>query len=111
MQGTRIRSLVQEDPGSCGAMKLIGQNYCAYALELQLLSPCATNTEACVPYSPCSAASEAQQRSPHSSQLEKAHTAMKTRYRQTNFSFKEQYCIGTWNDRSMDQGNWTWSSR
>ena len=24
---------------------------------------------------------------------------------------KEQYCIGTWNVRSMNQGNWKWSNR
>ena len=24
---------------------------------------------------------------------------------------KEQYCIGTWNVRSMNQANWKWSSR
>ena len=24
---------------------------------------------------------------------------------------KEQYCIGTWNVRSMNQGNWKWSKR
>ena len=24
---------------------------------------------------------------------------------------KEQYCIGTRNDRSMNQGNWKWSNR
>ena len=23
---------------------------------------------------------------------------------------KEQYCIGTWNVRSMNQGNWKWSN-
>ena len=23
----------------------------------------------------------------------------------------EQYCIGTWNVRSMNQGNWEWSNR
>ena len=23
---------------------------------------------------------------------------------------KEQYCIGTWNIRSMNQGKWTWST-
>ena len=25
--------------------------------------------------------------------------------------FKEQYCIGTWNVRSMNQGKWKWSNR
>ena len=25
--------------------------------------------------------------------------------------YKEQYCIGTWNVRSMNQGNWRWSNR
>ena len=25
--------------------------------------------------------------------------------------YKEQYCIGTWNDRSMNQANWKWSNR
>ena len=24
---------------------------------------------------------------------------------------KEQYCIGTWNVRSMNQGKWKWSNR
>ena len=24
---------------------------------------------------------------------------------------KQQYCIGTWNVRSMNQGNWNWSNR
>ena len=24
---------------------------------------------------------------------------------------KEQYCIGTWNDRYMNQENWKWSNR
>ena len=24
---------------------------------------------------------------------------------------KEQYCVGTWNVRSMNQGNWKWSNR
>ena len=24
--------------------------------------------------------------------------------------YKEQYCIGTWNVRSMNQGNWKWSN-
>ena len=24
---------------------------------------------------------------------------------------KEQYCIGTWNVRSMNQANWKWSNR
>ena len=24
---------------------------------------------------------------------------------------KEQYCIGTWNVRSMNQGNWKWSNK
>ena len=26
-------------------------------------------------------------------------------------SCKEQYCIGTWNVRSMNQANWKWSNR
>ena len=25
--------------------------------------------------------------------------------------YKEQYCIGTWNVRSMNQGTWKWSNR
>ena len=25
--------------------------------------------------------------------------------------YKEQYCIGTWNVRSMNQANWKWSNR
>ena len=25
--------------------------------------------------------------------------------------YKEQYCIGTWNVRSMNQGKWKWSNR
>ena len=25
--------------------------------------------------------------------------------------YKEQYCIGIWNVRSMNQGNWKWSNR
>ena len=24
---------------------------------------------------------------------------------------KKQYCIGTWNVRSMNQGNWKWSNK
>ena len=49
MQGTRVRSLVQEDATRCGATKPMRHNYWAYALEpvcrnywarmLQLLKP------------------------------------------------------------------------
>ena len=47
MQGTWVRALVQEDPTCHGATKPVCHNY--WACEPQLLSPCATTTEAHVP--------------------------------------------------------------
>ena len=59
MQGTQVRALVQEDPTCCGATKPMRHNYWAWALKPvshnywvcvpQLLSPCATTTEAHMP--------------------------------------------------------------
>ena len=59
MQGTRVRALVQEDPTCRGATKPVRHNYWAWALEPashsygacepQLLSPCATTTDAHAP--------------------------------------------------------------
>ena len=52
MQGTWVRALVQEDLRCRGATKPVCHNYWACALEarkLQLLSPCATTTEARAP--------------------------------------------------------------
>ena len=59
MQGTRVQSLVWEDPTFRGAAKHVRHNYWACALEpvshnywahvLQLLSPRATTAEAHVP--------------------------------------------------------------
>ena len=60
MQGTRVRSLVWEDPTCCGATKPVCHNYWACVLQLlkpvcsraqvpQLLSPCAATTEAWAP--------------------------------------------------------------
>ena len=89
VQGTRVQSLIREDPTCCGATKPVCHNYRACALEpashnywvrvpqllkpvrsracvLQLLSPCAATTEARVPR-----ACALQQEKPP--QLEKAH--------------------------------------
>ena len=52
IQGTRVRSLVREDPTGCGATKPLHHNYwalCSRARKPQLLSPRAAITEACVP--------------------------------------------------------------
>ena len=59
MQGTPVRALVWEDPTCRGATKPVRHNYWActlepashnyWACEPQLLSPCATTTEARVP--------------------------------------------------------------
>ena len=59
MQGTRVRALVWEDPTCRGATRPVHHNYWACALEPishnysahepQLLSPCATTTEARAP--------------------------------------------------------------
>ena len=59
VQGTRVRALVREDPTCRGATQLLRYNYWAGALEPashncwahvpQLLSPCATTTEARMP--------------------------------------------------------------
>ena len=61
MQGTWVRSLVQEDPTCHGATKPVHHNYWACALEPsshnywahapQLLIPCAATMEACAPRS------------------------------------------------------------
>ena len=55
MQGTRVRTLVQEDPTYCGATKPVHHNYWACALEpgshnywahmLQLLKPASLDPE------------------------------------------------------------------
>ena len=47
MQGTRVRSLVREDPTCCGATKLL--SLLSRTREPQLLSPRATTTEAHAP--------------------------------------------------------------
>ena len=47
MQGTRVRALVWEDPTCRGATKPVRHNY--WARVPQLLSPCATTTEARTP--------------------------------------------------------------
>ena len=49
MQGTGARSLVREDPTCCKATKPVRQLLSMHsrACEPQLLSPCATTTEAC----------------------------------------------------------------
>ena len=59
LQGTRVQALVREDPTCRGATKPVRHNYWACALEpashnyrackSQLLSPCATATEARAP--------------------------------------------------------------
>ena len=52
MQGTRVRSLVREDPTCCRATKPVHPqllSLCSRAREPQLLSPRATTNEACVP--------------------------------------------------------------
>ena len=52
MQGTWVRALVQEDPTCRGAAKPVRLqllSLCSRAREPQLLSPCATTTEAHVP--------------------------------------------------------------
>ena len=59
MQRTQVQTLVQEDPTCHGATKPVRHNYWACALdptnhnywarEPQLLSLCATTTEACTP--------------------------------------------------------------
>ena len=49
VQGTRVRSLVQEDPHAFGAAETVHHNFWAHALgtyEPQLLSPHAVPTEA-----------------------------------------------------------------
>ena len=47
MQGTRVQALVRENPTRRGATKPMRHNY--WARVLQLLSPYATTTEACMP--------------------------------------------------------------
>ena len=52
VQGTRVQSLVQEDPTCHGATKARAPqllSLCSRAHEPQLLSPRATTTEACAP--------------------------------------------------------------
>ena len=56
--GRRVWSLIWEDPTCLEAAKPLGRNYWA-CMELQLMNPCATATETCVPYSPCSATGDA----------------------------------------------------
>ena len=95
MQGTRVRSLVREDPMCRGATKPMSHNYWACALEPahhnnwarapQLLSPRTTTTEARVPRArapqqekpPQWEACAPQQSGPRSPQLEKAHGSNK----------------------------------
>ena len=55
MQGTRVRALVREDPTCRGAAYPVHHNYwilCSRAREPQLLSLCATTTEAREPRAP-----------------------------------------------------------
>ena len=76
MQGTRVWSLVQEDPTCCGATKPVHHNYWVCALEhashnywsLCAQSLCSTTREATAMRSPHTA----RKSSPHSPQLEKA---------------------------------------
>ena len=56
---TRVRSLIQEDPTSCGAAGPQLLSLHSKAQELQLLSPRDANTEACAPWSLCSTTREA----------------------------------------------------
>ena len=52
MQGTRVQALVREDPTCRGATKPMCHQLLSLrsrAHETQLLSPCATTTEACTP--------------------------------------------------------------
>ena len=51
IQGTRVQSLVWEDPTCCGATKPVRHNYwaCSRARKPQLLSPRTTTTEAHAP--------------------------------------------------------------
>ena len=47
MQEIQVQSLIQEDPTSLEATKLL--SLCSRAHELQLLSLCVPSTEACLP--------------------------------------------------------------
>ena len=79
MQETWIPSLAQQDPTCCGATKCMSHNYCSWAQNLQLLSPCAPSSEAHAPWGPCSAAGGATtMRSPRAGTRENPHTAMST---------------------------------
>ena len=70
-QETQVPSLIQEYPTCHGGTKPMRQNYWSCALELQVLSPCASTTEACVCYRLCSATREATtMRSPHTTTRE-----------------------------------------
>ena len=42
---------------------------------------------------------------------QKQHPAVDVTGRSTVQFCKEQYCIGPWNVRSMNQGKWKWSNR
>ena len=84
MQGTRVRALVRQDPTCHGATKpRVPQLLSLHSrtCEPQLLSPCATTTEACTPRAHALQQREAtamrsphtaMKSSPHSPQLEKA---------------------------------------
>ena len=54
MQKTRVQSLIREGLTHHGATKPQPLSLCSTAWESQVLSPCATTTEACPPWSPCS---------------------------------------------------------
>ena len=96
MQGTRVRSLVREDPTCRRATKLVRHNYWACALEptsYNYWSPRATATEAHTPSSPCSATREATamrsprtatKSSPRSPQQEKARAQQRRLNRAKN---------------------------
>ena len=84
MQGTRVQALVREDPTCHRATNPVCHNY--WAREPQLLSPCATTTEARMPTARAPQQEKPQQweacapqwkSSPHSPQLEKAHAQQK----------------------------------
>ena len=81
MQGTRVQALVREDLTSRGATKPVRHNYWACALELashQLLSPCATTTEARVPRTRAPQQEKSPQWEARALQLEKAHAQQRS---------------------------------
>ena len=88
VQGTQIRSLVQEDPTCRGATKPVRHNYWACALEPashnywahvpQLLSPHATTTEAHAHRARAPQREATAMRSPHAATRERPRAAVKT---------------------------------